>query len=181
MNDVVAIQKIDADKSPALLEQLKDPFLLEYFGKKNGQEIRRPWFRGAIMILRDNPVYVERDVATRLMAENFGELVYREFKVSAFEQFRQQQVEKLTAAMQAEKAAQDDHQQSAPTSTATVDELSDIEFEIDPASDSYLCPFCDKTYKVNKGRGKRVMVEHLEKDHAEQWAQALAGGGEVVE
>jgi len=47
----------------------------------------------------------------------------------------------------------------------------DFTFETDEKGESYLCPLCDKTYKVNKGRGKRVMVEHLEKDHADEWLE----------
>jgi len=47
----------------------------------------------------------------------------------------------------------------------------DFTFETDEAGINYLCPLCEKTYKVNKGRGKRVMVEHLEKEHAEDWLE----------
>jgi len=47
----------------------------------------------------------------------------------------------------------------------------DFTFETDDEGMNYLCPLCEKTYKVNKGRGKRVMVEHLEKEHAEDWLE----------
>lgn len=52
-----------------------------------------------------------------------------------------------------------------------VDNDEDFTFETGDRGNVYLCPLCEKTYKVNSGRGKRVMVDHLEKDHAEEWLE----------
>lgn len=50
---------------------------------------------------------------------------------------------------------------------------NDFTFEIDEATDSYLCPLCEKSYKTNKGRGRYALIGHLESVHAEQWAKML--------
>lgn len=55
-------------------------------------------------------------------------------------------------------------------------DLDKIDFDIE--NDRYLCPLCDKTYAVNKGRGKHHMVEHLEDDHANEWAKMLESANE---
>jgi len=158
---------------------------LEYYGRKKALRIYFPWLVGSeFMISQNEKTPVNREDAQRLI-NDFPE-IFRVYEPDELEVFMaKKEAEKKAMDLARAKAKREMEKEEAKAVAANSDgkdkqlDLATIEFETDKDGESYLCPFCDKTYKVNKGKGKTLMVTHLEKEHAEQWAAALAAPPEA--
>lgn len=157
----------------------EDKMLLEYTGRKPGIHLTFPWMKEAVMLVPLKGFEVDDDDALKLI-NDYPE-IFREFQEDPLQKFIREQKEADAAAkaklapelmaqsgQDAQVKADDDDQQ---LKIVDEDKYKDVTFEVKEGA--YLCPLCDKTYKENRGRGKAMLISHLEKDHAEKWAEML--------
>jgi len=135
---------------------------IQYIGKKRGLHLTFPWLKAPVMMVPKKPVDVDDDDGRRLTndyPETF--VVYQEDPLEKF----------IAENTPAESFEEDEAPGQDVPATTEVSTNDDIEFEVE--NGKYLCPFCEKTYAATEA-GKPWMIKHLEKDHAEAWAKALA-------
>jgi hypothetical protein len=125
---------------------------IQYIGKKAGIHVRFPWMKKDVMMVPFKEVDIDNDDGLKLI-NDFPE-TFQEWKPDPLQEFIKANT----------PAAADD----AAGKAGGADE---IEFEVQDGK--YLCPFCEKSYAATDV-GKGWLLKHLEKDHAEVWAAALA-------
>jgi hypothetical protein len=147
--------------------------LLEYLGKKPGVHITFSWMKVAVMMVPKKGFEVDDDDAKRLIADHPE--IFRPYQESDLDKFIAANTVQESFDVDVPPVASDkEPTEEAPpeASGATADKYDNVEF--DEKDGKYLCPFCDQSYSIHKGRGKYYLIKHLETEHAEQWATALA-------
>jgi len=174
------------------MSEIGKQILFMYIGLKVAIGLKTKHMTEKVFLKRNTPVPFDAVYGRKLIAEY--PKVFREYEESDLEKFEREHCADLVPLSPGTVVLPVDPGKKNPPpvvaesgpllAEAGVDDLTEEEkaaldgfkaeeAEFEMIDGSLQCPFCAKAYKENSGRGKHVLINHLEEAHRKLWAQAI--------